>query len=281
MVLGQPGVGKSTFLRRIGLEALKGRTGRYQLESVPVFLELKRFNTGDINLEKAITEELQNCGFPKPDDSTRKLLEKGRLLVLLDGLDDIPTTQMNAAIEQIQDFVDKHSQNRFIGSCRSAAYRSRFRRFKDVVLADFDETQIQQFIKNWFQGEEDKRQGIAQICWELLNHPAFAAAKELAQTPLLLTLLCLVFDDSQTFPKNRALLYDEALDVLLKKWAAEKRVQRDPIYQELSVPLEIMMLAEIAYEGFVEDRLFFSQHDVIDQICKFLASNLNGNRSGG
>jgi predicted NACHT family NTPase len=37
MVLGQPGAGKSTFLRRMGLEALKGSNGKYQPTCIPVF----------------------------------------------------------------------------------------------------------------------------------------------------------------------------------------------------------------------------------------------------
>lgn len=275
MVLGQPGAGKSTFLRRLGLEALKGKEGGYKHECVPVFLELKRFTTSKINLEQAVIQELKNCGFPEPDDSAKKLLEKGKLLILLDGLDEIPTQQLDKAITTIQDFVDKHSQNRFIASCRTAAYRSRFQRFNDVEMADFDDEQIKQFINNWFQSEQDKQVDTAQRCWELLQQPEYAATKELAQTPLLLTLLCLVFDDSQTFPKNRAVLYGEALDVLLKKWASEKRIQRDPIYKDLSLKLEEMMLAEIASHNFVENKLFFSQREVEAQISKFLADNLN------
>ncbi|MDZ8262971.1 NACHT domain-containing protein [Nostoc sp. ChiQUE01b] len=275
MVLGQPGAGKSTFLRRIGLEAIKGTREKYQHECIPVFLELKQFNNENIDLEKAISEELENCGFPDAEASTNNLLEKGKLLILLDGLDEIPTAQLDAAITQIENFVDKHNQNRFIASCRTAAYQSRFKRFVDVVMADFDDTQIEQFITNWFQSEEDKRFFIGQRCWKLLQQSEYAATKELAQTPLLLTLLCLVFDDSQTFPKNRASLYDDALDVLLKRWAAEKRIQREPIYQNLTIALEKMMLAEIAYKTFEADLLFFPQREIVQQIYDFLASNLN------
>jgi NACHT domain len=275
MVLGQPGAGKSTFLRRMGLEALKGKKSEYQHPCIPVFLELKRFITSSIDIEKAIIQELENCGFPKAEESTKKLLNKGNLLILFDGLDEIPTQYLDKAITTIQDFVDKHDQNRFIASCRTAAYRSSFRRFSDVIMADFDDEQIKQFITNWFQSEEDKRLSTATRCWELLQKSEYVATKELAQTPILLTLLCLVFDDSQTFPKNRAVLYGDALNVLLKRWASEKRVQREPIYKDLSLALEEMMLAEIASHNFVENRLFFSQNEVKKQISKFLADNLN------
>ena len=275
MVLGQPGAGKSTFLRRVGLEALKGKHGNYQHGCVPVFLELKRFTTGEVDLVKAITDEFSLCGFPNPQPTTEKLLDQGKLLILLDGLDEVPTQQLDHAITQIQDFADKYKQNRFIASCRTAAYQSGFRKFVDVVMADFDDDQIQQFITNWFCAEKDKASETAERCWNLLQEHAHAATKELAQTPLLLTLLCLVFDDTQNFPEKRAELYKQALDVFLTKWAAEKRIQRDPIYKDLTLTLETIMLGEIAYGGFEADRLFFSQREVVEQIRTFLANNLN------
>jgi NACHT domain len=278
MVLGQPGAGKSTFLRRIGLEALKGNAGSYRHGCVPVFLELKQFRTGKVDLEKAIAHEFETCGFPNPVPSTQKLLANGKLLILLDGLDEVPTQQFDAAIEKIQDFADKYKQNRFIASCRSAAYQSRFRKFVDVTMADFDDGQIQQFICNWFRSEKDTQAGTAQHCWDLLRTPNHTGTKEIAQTPLLLTLLCLVYNDTQDFPEKRAELYKQALDVLLTKWAAEKRIQRDPIYKDLTLTLETVMLGEIAYLGFAADRLFFSQREVVSQIQDFLASNLNAPR---
>ncbi|MHC5720687.1 MAG: NACHT domain-containing protein, partial [Nostoc sp.] len=41
MVLGAPGAGKSTFLRKMGLEALKGKEGGFKHARIPVFIELK------------------------------------------------------------------------------------------------------------------------------------------------------------------------------------------------------------------------------------------------
>jgi predicted NACHT family NTPase len=263
MVLGQPGAGKSTFLRRIGLEALKGKHGDFEHGCVPVFLELKRFTTEEVDLVNAIADEFSICGFPNPLPTTQKLLDQGKLLILLDGLDEVPTQQLDQTITQIQDFADQYKQNRFIASCRTAAYKSGFRKFVDVVMADFDDDQIQQFIVNWFRSEKDRQMETAQSCWKQLQQSAHAATKELAQTPLLLTLLCLVFDDTQNFPEKRAELYKQALDVLLSKWAAEKRVQHNPIYKDLTLTLETIMLGEIAYRGLEADRLFFSQREVV------------------
>lgn len=278
MVLGGPGAGKSTFLRKMGLEALKGLGGGYIHECIPVFLELKNFTASEIDLEKAIAQEFRICGFPSPDEVTQKLLEQGKLLILLDGLDEVPTKNLDTAIRQIQNFVDQHDKNRFIASCRIAAYRHNFRRFSDVAMADFSQEQIQEFIFNWFNSDTDRDANTAQKCWHLLQKLEYKAARELAQSPLLLTLLCLVYHSSQNFPQNRSVLYRKALRVLLEEWAAEKRIMTDEIYQGLSTELEEVLLSEIAYQGFEANRLFFSQREVVEQIKTFLADNLNAPR---
>lgn len=74
MVLGAPGTGKSTFLRRVGLEALKQDDSGYQHKCIPVLLELKRFNTDEVNVGEAIIQEFTVSGFPDPMRSTNQLL---------------------------------------------------------------------------------------------------------------------------------------------------------------------------------------------------------------
>ncbi|BAS58833.1 signal transduction protein with Nacht domain-containing protein [Leptolyngbya boryana NIES-2135] len=271
MVLGSPGIGKSTFLRKVGLEALKWETARYRHELIPVFIELKQFGDQHSEIEKLIAEEFETCGFPNADVFTQNLLKAGKLLILLDGLDEVPTAYVDRAISQIGTFVDKYDKNHFIASCRIAAYKGGFPRFKDVTMANFNDSQMQTFVQQWFRREPK----VAEQYWQLLDSSEYKAVKELGQTPLLLTLLCAVYDESQSLPKRRSALYGEALEVWLKKWAAERRVHRDPIYQDLNLQLEQVLLSEIAYQSFAEDQLFFSKRELTDQIRAFLVGNLN------
>jgi hypothetical protein len=273
MVLGQAGAGKSTFLRWIGWESLKGQHGGYQHKCIPVFLELKQFRTGEIDLEQAIAHELEICGFPDPVRSTQKFLINGKLLILLDGLDEIPTQQLEEARvnDKIRDFADQYKQNRFIASCRTAALQDNFNKFRNITVADFDDDQIEQFINNWFHTEKDRQANTAYYCWKLLQSPKHSATKELAQTPLLLTLLCLVYNDKKNFPEKRAELYKVALDLLINKWAN----QVAPIYKDLSLKLETSILCAIAYQSFSSNQLFFLKQEVVDQIYIFLASQPN------
>lgn len=282
MVLGGPGIGKSTFLRKIGLEALKPKQDpnkQIQRDCIPVLIELKEFREDTIDLVQKIAAEFDICGFPEAEAVTKTLLAQGKLLVLLDGLDEVPTRNLNAVIEYIEDFVDTYDKNTFVASCRTAAYRSSssafFRRFTDVTLAEFDDEQIEQFIHRWFRSQLDIEAGTADKYWELLQKDENKATKELAQTPLLLTFLCLVYDREQTLPTQRSTLYGTALNILLSEWAAQKRLEQDPIYEGFHPDLEKVLLAEIAYHSFEQDQLFFLKDDLTRRISQFLADTLN------
>jgi nucleoside-triphosphatase THEP1 len=273
MILGQPGAGKSTFLRKIGLEALKGKSGQIQGEIIPVLLELKQFTTNEVNIYNIIEQEFISCQLPLAKEFTNQLLRRGKLLLLLDGLDEVPNKNFELVIDKIQEFVKEYKQNKFVISCRTAAYRQKFQNFKEFIIADFNDQQIQQFIKNWFYSQVDKQLGTAEKCWNKIKNQK--ATKELARTPLLLTFLCLEYDESQDLPKKKATLYGNALDILLRRWSAEKRLPYEPIYRQLGIDLEKIMLAEIAYDNFATDKLFFSQPEVLNQIQKVIDNNDN------
>ena len=283
MLLGGPGVGKSTFLRKVGLEALKEKNGNLEHKCIPVFLELKRFTEDQIDIEALIAREFEICGYPHPELMTDAALKSGKLLILFDGLDEVPTSNVDNVIRKIADFVDLYSQNRFIASCRIAAYKGGFTRFTEVEMADFDDPQIQTYIKNWFDStpdpnlhQLDESMKTADRCWTMLNASEHSATKELARNPLLLTLLCMVYDNSQNFQRNRASLYEDALNIFLREWLAEKRVRRDEsVSQYLDIADEKRMLSEIAAKNFEANRLFFSKDELITQIREFGEGNAN------
>ena len=270
MVLGVPGVGKSTFLRKVGLEALKKEDGNFEHESTPVFLELKRFTEDQTDIEAWIINEFKVCGYPYPERIANDKLEAGELLILFDGLDEVPKPKVNNVINKIRDFVHQYSQNRFIASCRVGAYKGEFTDFTVVEIADFDNSQIQDYINKRFSSPSNRKVKTAQRCWKALNDPKHQAIKALAQNPLSLALLCQVYEDSQDFPSSQAILYEKILNIFLKKWAAEKHVSRDlPMSPYLAIPTVKELLSEIAAENFKADCLVFSEDELINQIQEF------------
>lgn len=293
-VLGAPGSGKSTFLRRLGQEAMLARNandkvardkrlkGKYTHPHLPVLIELRQFR-GDsekIDLISTIAKEFSICGFPNSTDFVEKALEEGLLLVIFDGLDEVPDARLDETIKKVRELVDLYGKKcRFVTSCRSAQYKNYFTSFTDVMLADFSDKQVEEFSKNWFTTTKDIRANTAQNFLDTINSDQNQSARELARTPLLLTFLCLTFDRDLSLPPTRATLYKRALDILLREWSAENRVHNEPIYHELHADLEIDMLSEIASKLFLDNRFFFTRDEVLSGIRDFMERQLKKSRT--
>jgi len=272
-VLGAPGAGKSTFLRFVGLKAIqsyrRGLVDRlltstsdapYRHNLLPVLLELRSLRANPQDFIVLIDEELQTNGFPP--NFGRAALRAGGLLVLLDGLDEVPAGRIDDTIQGIRNLVDQHSECRYITSCRTAFYKDYFTRFTDVLLTDFSRTQIQNLIQNWFRSDHDRGNKSAAKLWRILKDRRHKATLELARTPLLATFLCLVFDESQQLPTNRADLYERALRILLEKWAASKRVHGGDVLPGLTTRRELLMLEQIAGPAYENDHYFFTGREI-------------------
>ena len=257
VILGGPGSGKSTLLKKMGLDIWKDATPVPNLDQrLPVFIEIRKLPFKNFNIKEAISYEIEICGFKKYSDSiTDSLLDDGKLLVILDGLDEIPKAERSRAIDAIQDFADEYNQNNFLVSCRVAAYQhKRLRNFKDVELASFDDCQIQKAIRNWFGTDAGK----AIDCWNKLSQDEFKSIKKLASTPLLLILLCIYFQKKGNFPSNRSILYERAIQVLMEDWNASKGI----VGQEgelIDTRQKEILLETIAYNAFREKHLFLAE----------------------
>lgn len=264
IVLGKPGAGKTTFLKYVALQMLD-KDSQIKEKRLPVFVTLKEFADSQTDLMDYIVQEFDTCGFEDAEAFVERMLEKGKCILLLDGLDEVSQeNNRDGVIKEIIDFSDKYGENQFIVSCRVAAYNHWFGRFTDVEIADFNDEQIEAFIKNWFSDEPE----VAETCWDKLKNNK--QLRELATIPLLLTLLCIAYDENNNFPPNRAELYKEALSELLKIWDSSRRINRDKVYKSLSLNQKKSLFARIAIYTFENDQYFIPQRILDKQIQNFL-----------
>ena len=274
MVLGRPGAGKSTFLQHIAIQC---NQGQLQADRVPIFIQLKTFTEDakdreDFSLLHYISQKLGSCGGNQ--SVTEKILNYGRVLILLDGLDEVPEEDGDEVVKQISRFCEKYYKNHFIITCRIAAQQYRFPKFTDVEVADFNDEQIEDFAKKWFiavdkNSEEEGKEKATRFI-EKLNLPTNQPIREIAVTPILLILTCLVFQSKTEFPSNRAKLYEEGLEILLRKWDESRGIERDNAYKNLSALRKKQLLSQVAAITFERGDYFLEQDKLQQLIANYL-----------
>lgn len=269
MILGKPGAGKTTFMKRL---AILCNEGEFQPQRVPVFVTLKEYAEaeGKPKLQTFIQNQWKACGV-KESDTLEAIFKAGQALVLLDGLDEVQETDHDRVLQDIKTFTQRFRDCQCVITCRIAAREYIFETFTEVEVADFDQKQIAEFATKWFKAKQDPKKAETFIQRLESNKPI----QELATNPLLLTLLCLVFGEAADFPANRAELYKEGLDVLLKKWDAKRNIERDQVYKKLSLKRKEDLLSQLAFETFERGNYFFKQATVEQHIIRYIR-NLPG-----
>ncbi len=264
LILGKPGAGKTTFLKWLALQCKEGKLHK---DRVPFFVTLKEFAEieGKPSLVDFISQQLTECGIDDAKSTVQRILQGGRAIILLDGLDEVRSIEHDRVLNTIRQTSEQLDINQFVMTCRIAANEYTFADFTEVEVADFAPDQIAEFASKWFQSKDSIKAD------KFLKHlNAYPGLQKLATNPLLLTFLCLVFEEQARFPANRSELYQEGLDLLLKKWDVNQNIKRDEVYKQLSPKRKEDLLSQVAYITFDRSEYFFKQKFVEEQIQDYI-----------
>jgi predicted NACHT family NTPase len=260
MILGKPGAGKTTFLKRIAIQC---NSGQFLAGYIPIFITLKDFAEAQ---QKPSLLQYINDQFFIHDISEQQIVKtllcQGRMIVLLDGLDEVRETDNDRVLKDIRDFSNQYNANYFVITCRIASKEYTFEHFTEVEVADFEDKQIADFATKWFQTRN--REKVEQFIQKLEENQRI---KELATNPLLLGLLCLLFEEHTNLSSNRADLYKEWVEILLRRWDGTRGIKRDPVETELN---KKDLLSRIALKTFETQNYFFKENQVVKYISDYI-----------
>ncbi|MCC3416001.1 MULTISPECIES: NACHT domain-containing protein [unclassified Microcoleus] len=279
MVVGKPGSGKTTYLQRVATECNAGNLQTYR---IPFLIKLRDFVEDGREVAYSLERYLGQC-WRLSDAETQLIFDRGRVLVLLDGLDEVTGEDGKNIAKEIKRFARTYPQVQVIVTCRTQSQESRFEKFDYVEVADFNESQARSFSEHWFKtvmGDESGGLAKAREFLEQLFLEANKPIRELAITPILLSLTCAVFHQTGKFYSKRSKLYEEGLELLLEQWDKSREIERDEIYRDLSVERKLELLSFLAVKKFEQEQyVLFEQAEIEGYIAEFLGIGQRDSRT--
>jgi predicted NACHT family NTPase len=122
---------------------------------IPVFLPLRELTDLKHDLGVFIQAQLDKPHLGTPKGFGKRLLNRGRLLFLLDGLDEVADADQRSRVSRwVEDALQVHPTCRFVVTSRLAGYTDEARlreQFLELHIRPLDFEQVKTFVKNWYR----------------------------------------------------------------------------------------------------------------------------------
>lgn len=269
VILGGAGSGKTTLLRYLAL-AYADRTifdsSKLNASKFPIFVSMlaycQRKNTSD-GLFDYVIRELEAKTDKYASNFVKRVLEKGVGVLLLDGLDEVPSAMRSEVINEIKAICERFPEASAVVSCRTADYIAILEDFYEVELAKLSRQAVDRIIEAWFKSDSIK---IKRLKTHLRRD---GGLQSLTETPLLLSLLCIQFRHDLSLPKRKTELYKRCVDAFLREWDASRGFRRDSAYASLSDDRKERIFEHVAGLSFATQIHYtFREKDLIKTIAE-------------
>jgi hypothetical protein len=204
LIQGTVGQGKSTFLRYLCIQELGSR------ERIPIFLELRRFD-GAKSFREFLAGGFGIYNLPGGDDVFEYLIQSGKILLLLDAFDELEQHCAETVVAELEILSQKYPQMQIAVTSRPDSGLEQSAHFRTYKLAPLAPQDHQPFLKK-IDDDPIRIGEIMEAIWKRENGIA-----SLLQTPLLMTLLVIVYSGTQSIPSSLAEFYGALFQTLLTR----------------------------------------------------------------
>ncbi|MFD7531306.1 NACHT domain-containing protein [Streptomyces sp. NPDC059849] len=258
LLRGDAGAGKTTLLWWLAAHASAGTLGPELAPLnglVPFVVPLRtlRAEGGTFPAPAQLPDAARLVIDAAPEGWVGRVLESGRALLLVDGLDEVPQDDREQAHQWLSRLLDRYPDIRCVATVRPLAVESGWlgsQDFEELRLLPMGDRDIEAFVAAWHRAarlDDDDHETLGRLERDLVQQFAQnPALRDLARTPLLCAVICALHRRRQgLLPETRWSLYDSALTMLLGDRDKQRRIEA-PEGITMNVEEQAQLLQRIA-----------------------------------
>ncbi len=199
LIVDDAGMGKSTIARRLALDYV------IQQKKIPIILELRSFSAGT-NLEQ---QTLDAIGVA--DQCQDNMLSSLPLLLIFDGLDEVPLCARKAAIKEIGRLRKLCSNSPALITSRPDSSLRLCRDFVTFKVKGLSEEQAFELLRKY-----DRNGNLSKKLISGIQSEPEPSISEFLTNPLYVSLLYCAYRHKPVIPRRKHLFYSEVYDALFE-----------------------------------------------------------------
>ena len=230
---GEAGSGKSTLLQWLAVNYARNSFVQQNSDNdyLPILIELKKTDPDNHSLQEAIAKIMEDEDINQPEGWLSSLLKAGKVVLLLDGVDEIKREYRDSILDWIDELRKKYPNIKIVISSRPQVVERITEKPTEITILPMTHEKIDEYIEYWHEAvlienlKLDRKE--VEICKTTLresltkNEPI----RRIASNPLLCAMICALHYNNGTIrsaSKNE--LYEDCCKMLLSARDEAKNV---------------------------------------------------------
>lgn len=277
IILGDPGAGKTTTLKRLARLVLTNESiGVGDYFQYPLLIRLKdtsnkslwvrlaeaigiRFTWKQIGPLKTVGRYM--CADAFLENVVMEYVDKTHPIILVDGLDEVSSNEKIIIEQELVSLNNRTRDTKIIVSCRSGDFNKTLEGFDILEIQPLLPEQISEIANKWIAEPKD-------FLTELEN----SGCADLSDRPLFLINLIILFKRTGYLPEQSVDTVERMLILLIKDWDEQRSIRRVSKYSKFTpekklrflAALSLLLTYEVKSKRFWHSDFFAAYNDICE-----------------